>query len=284
MCIAVVCVLVVSTGLVAGQIYHILTVSMTTPGNSSCPPDRHVDAIRGDISRRVSGILTNKFACGTSGWRQVAYLNMTDPDQTCPTAWRLYEQDSVRACGRKERNGASCDSVEFTADIDGHSYTHVCGRIHGFGYASPDSGRHVGYTANLENAINEPYLDGVSITYGTPRKHIWSFYGEVVSDGCCSQTHIDNTASLGFIGDNLFCDTGNPTDEPWGDTLFTEHPLWDGKSRCSSSATCCTPHSGPWFYATLPLPTIAAIEVRICLDQSTIDEDIPLELIEIYVK
>ena len=280
MCITVVCVLV-SAGYVAGQIYHIPSVSLTTRNNSSCPPDSHVDAIRSDISTKISGVLTKKMACGTSGWRQVAFLNMTDPDQTCPTAWRLYEQDSTRACGRQASRAESCNSIQFSTDVDGQAYTQVCDRINGFQYSTPDSGRHVVVPPNIEN---EPYLDGVSITYGTPHKHIWSFYGDIAAGGCCSRDHIDNTASLGFIGDNVFCDTGNPNDEPWEDNMFIEHPLWDGESRCPNDATCCTPHSGPWFHTTLPLPTIADIEVRICGDESTSNEDTPVELVEIYVK
>ena len=91
----------------------------------------------------------------------------------------------------------------------------MCGRRTGYQHASPDVGV---YTGTPENAINEPYVDGVSITYGTPRKHIWSFYGGWGPATCCAQEHIDNTESLGFIGDNNFCDTGNPNNEPWGNT------------------------------------------------------------------
>ena len=43
-------------------------------------------------------------------------------------------------------------------------------------------------------------------------------------------------------------------------------------------------NSPPWFSVQLPAQTTDAIEVRICCDQSTDDEDVPVELIETYVQ
>ena len=40
----------------------------------------------------------------------------------------------------------------------------------------------------------------------------------------------------------------------------------------------------PWFSVQLPAPTNDKIQVSICGDQSTTDEDTPVELIEIYVQ
>ena len=133
------------------------------------------------------------------------------------------------------------------------------------------------------NEINEPYLDGVSITYGTPRKHIWSLYG---GNGlrCCSNKHINFTENINFIGNNSFCDSGNPGGGGWRKTLFTELPLWDGIAGCSSSPTCCAPTSGPWFRTTLTVPTISDIEIRICGDQHLTDEDTPVGLIDVYIR
>ena len=271
--LTVVCILV-STGLVAGQ-YHFPAVTIHTTTNSLCPPHK---AIRAQISE---SILVNlpKFECGDPeiGWRQVAYLNMTDPDQTCPDARRLYQDGSIRACGRPV-GGASCDSVNFSPD--GYAYTKICGRITGYQYASPDAGNHITFNPTPGN---EPYLDGVSITYGIVRQHIWSFYGSLNPTGCCDSRHANNLESLGFIGTNSFYDTGNPTDTSWGNTHFTDHPLWDGINNCAGSTTCCAPHPGPWFYTSLPLPTMDDIEVRICADQSTADEDTPVGLIELYI-
>ena len=42
------------------------------------------------------------------------------------------------------------------------------------------------------------------------------------------------------------------------------------------------PHA--WFSVQLPAPTTDMIEVSICCDQDTMDEDTPVELIEIYMQ
>ena len=108
------------TGFVAGEVNHISPVILDTPENSVCPPDGQLEAARNNISNTMSEILIEYVAnittttytipaCGGSGWRRVALLDMSDPAQTCPEQWRLYEQDTVRACGRQTSGGGSCD-------------------------------------------------------------------------------------------------------------------------------------------------------------------------------
>ena len=119
------------------------------------------------------------------------------------------------------------------------------------------------------------------MTYGNPRQHIWTLYGGLgeYNRGCCAPSY----QPLTFVEQNYFCDTGNPSNENWVNTFFPTFPLWDNDANCPSNATCCAPHSGPWFNTTLTAPTTGDIEVRICGDESTSNEDTPLELIEIYV-
>ena len=276
---AIVCVLVCAA-LVAGQASQIPAVIFNASYDSVCPPDAHLDAAKTDISNTISDILSANLGCGGYGWRKIAYLNMSDPDQTCPGQWRLYEQDTIRACGRQESTTASCDSVQFSSN--GNVYTEVCGRITGYQHASPD---HFPIFISLTpgNEINQPYIDGVSITYGNPRKHIWSFFGVVWGYLCCVDDHTNYIEDLNFVGTSSFCDTGNPDDDDWLNVFFSEHPLWDGNANCPES-TCCDLHSGPWFHTTLTAPTFSDLEIRICGDESTVNEDTPLELIEIYVK
>ena len=265
---SIVCVLV-SVSLVVDNVPGL---SAATPGSSS-PPNSQLDAIRN--SQKCSlGIeittLHNISACGGYGWKRVAFLNMTNPDQTCPTAWRLYEQDSIRACGRQESNTGSCDSVLFSTG--GYEYTQVCGRIIGYQYGSPDG---VYYAIPARN-IDSAYVDGITVTHGSPRQHIWTLYASVNKwcGGCCPL----------IVGTNYFCDTSNPTDRSWFNVLFVEHHLWDGIANCASS-TCYAPQSGPWFHAEISLTPIADdIEIRICGDEPTSNEDTPVELVEIYVK
>ena len=58
-----------------------------------------------------------------------------------------------------------------------------------------------------------------------------------------------------------------------------------GSSACDSEGSCCEGTQSPrWFSVQLPAPTTDMIEVSICCDQGTTDEDTPVELIEIYVQ
>ena len=285
-------VLLLCAAVVAGDIYHFTPVNLDTPENSVCPPNSQLEAARNNIASNVSEILleiaaniiTNNTytipACGGSGWRQVAYFNMTDPAQNCPEQWMLIEQDALRACGRQESGQASCDSL--LLPYDGDNYTEVCGKIRGYQYYTPDGGFIAYIALTSGNEINEPYLDGVSITHGSPREHIWSLYGAVNEEYCCSESLKAHWRTY-FVGNHYFCDTSNPQNQNnW--MFFTDHILWDGSAQCPSNSTCCAPHLGPWFHSVLNRPSANDIEVRICGDESTANENTPLELIEIYVK
>ena len=56
-----------------------------------------------------------------------------------------------------------------------------------------------------------------------------------MATGPCSQGSVQNTTLQSFIGNDYFCESGNPsTDSTWQAILYTQDPLWDGKS-CSFS-------------------------------------------------
>ena len=78
--------------------------------------------------------------CNTEGgWTRLGHLDMTDSTVSCPSGFRLYETDGVRACGRPV-GGPSCVSVKLPSN--GISYSQVCGRVIGYQYASPDAVGH----------------------------------------------------------------------------------------------------------------------------------------------
>ena len=168
----------------------------------------------------------------------------------------------------------SCDSVYFSTG--GYEYTEVCGRITGYQYASPD-----GLAVDV-TGIDTAYVDGLSITHGSPRQHIWTLYGAWRPNRCCPGDSVTS-----FVGTNYFCDTGNPTNRAWQNTWFTEHPLWDGIAGCTYNMCtgCCAPHSGPWFHSVISAtPTADDIEIRICGEESSLNENTPVELVEMYVR
>ena len=169
------------------------------------------------------------------------------------------------------------------------SYSRVCGRITAIQRGSPDA---FGYNIiNKTHDIESAYVDGVSLTHGAAgsRQHIWTFVA-ALNDGLpnpneiCSCTRSNVSWPLqvpSFIADNYFCATGNPGAEFTLTTIYQDDPLWDGEG-CGPTNACCEFNSPPWFCTTLPEPTSDDIEVRICLDQESNDEDILVTLVDIY--
>ncbi|XP_019862405.1 PREDICTED: uncharacterized protein LOC109591034 [Amphimedon queenslandica] len=212
--------------------------------------------------------------CGSGGgWTRLAYLDMTDATENCPSALRLYQSGGVRCCGRPVSGIGSCASVQFPSN--GVSYSQICGRVTGYQFASTDAA----VTGNL----NSNYVDGVSITRGSPRKHVWTLISG------WSDTHNVNPCRCNqqpqvFIGNNYFCESGNPTSNT-GQTLFVNDPLWDGQGCGSLELTCCSAPGLPWFHRDYGSTTTTDyIELRVCGDESTANEDVTVGLYEIYVQ
>ena len=220
--------------------------------------------------------------CGPGLWWQVASLNMSDPSQQCPSAWREYNTSSgIRACGRPFNLEGSCAVTDYS--LIGRQYSRVCGRLIGYQIGSPDA-----FIGSGTRLIREVIIfDGISITYGAQQSHIWSYLagrqemgGNPLFQCPCSEENAPTPPQ--FIGDNYFCESGNPTDSADDNHFFSNDPLWDGQ-QCEG--TCCNgTNSPPWFSVQLPAPTTDMIEVSICLNQGTADEDTPIELLEIYVQ
>ena len=232
--------------------------------------------------------------CGSGGgWTRLAYLDMSDATENCPSGFKLYKSGGVRACGRATSSGGSCTSVKFPSN--GISYSQVCGRIVGYQYASPDAAR----SLQSHNDINSYYVDGVSITRGSPRQHVWTLMAGLmeadyhVNDrnkghlNCpCSQGGLQSVTLHSFIGNDYFCESGNPaTNSAYQFKLYTSDPLWDGKGCGILEGNCCTSRpSLPWFNKVLNTTTTNYLELRVCGDQRTNDENVPVSFYELYVK
>ena len=68
--------------------------------------------------------------CGSGGgWTRLSYLDMSDFTESCPSGFKLYQSNGIRACGRAAMTGGGCTSVKFPSH--GVSYSQVCGRAVG---------------------------------------------------------------------------------------------------------------------------------------------------------
>ena len=213
--------------------------------------------------------------CGSAGgWARLAYLDMTDAAQNCPSGLRSYQSGGVRVCGRTN-SGAGC-SNSITFPSNGISYSQICGRVTGYQYAHPNG-------IDGVNSLNSYYLEGVSITRGSPRQHVWSFIAEDTQSNCpCSSGNSGSVRS--FMGTNWFCESGNPNPS-WSYTLYTADPLWDGQGCGGSEGPCCNVPGMPWFHRDYGSTTTTDyLELRICADVGYSGEDSPVSFYEIYVK
>ena len=246
--------------------------------------------LQNNLTRQLESIqsgvntLYGPYTCGgTIGWRRVVYLDMTDSSTTCPSGWQLTGY-SKRTCGRVGTRHYTCDSATFP--VSGGEYTRVCGRIKAYQWGSTIAfyPYHSGYRTTIDGA----YVDGVSVTHGSPRQHIWTFAAGRSEDNptwilsCPCDTSID----IPFVGEDYFCESG--VNEVWDysrhwRTLHSNDTLWDGED-CLPSSTCCSQHNPPYFIKQLPTPTTDDIEARVCLFYDYTNGNIAVELVELYVQ
>ena len=222
------------------------------------------------------------------GWMRVAYLNMSDHTEECPPGFRLYNQNGIRACGRSTSLAAStCQSVKFPSYSI--SYSQICGRVIGYQYGSPDA---IDPHSIRSKSINGAYVDGVSLTHGNPRQHIWTFIAALQEnyfnlDGRheCPCAPNSPVTVPSFMGNDYFCESGCPGH--WQTRVFYTNPpdpLWDGKQCGLIEKACCQAPGLPWFNKTLDSPTTDYIEMRVCADDPGGYEDSPVTYYELYVK
>ena len=219
--------------------------------------------------------------CGSGGgWTRLAYLDMSDATQNCPSGFRLYQSGGVKACGRPATSSGSCVSVQFPSN--GISYSQICGRVTGYQYGTTDA-----VSESVHN-INSYYVDGVSITRGSPRQHVWTLYAGVYSDYSMS-TNIcpcaGGTSPQSFVGNNYFCEAGTPGTHVT-QILYTSDPLWDGQGCSGLESPCCNVPGIPWFHRDYgSITTTDYIELRVCGDEgSANNDDAPVSHYEIYIK
>ena len=224
-------------------------------------------------------------SCGniTGGWMRVAELDMTNNNFQCPYGLQKYiypdgPHRRIYTCRKNDTYGDCFPLIFSAASVP---YSKVCGKIQAYQYGITNA-FNTGYT-NIETH----YVDGISLTHGRPRQHIWTFVA--AQDSVGTNPFSDCPCNLGiplspdFVGNDYFCDTGSLARNQ-RNKFYSDNPLWDGEG-CSVGSTCCSFNNPPWFYKQLPQSTNDDIEMRVCSGPKSQDiVDIPLEFIEIYVQ
>ena len=76
------------------------------------------------------------------------------------------------------KKAAGCTSFSFEA---GQDYTAVCSVAAAYIYHSLDA---FGYIHSLSQTIDEAYVDGISITFGRPRQHLFTYAAATTLESC----------------------------------------------------------------------------------------------------
>ena len=186
----------------------------------------------------------------------MGFLDTANSSQACPNGLTERTVADKRTCAAFS-NFATCSSVYYQSP----PFSQVCGRINGYSERSLNAFNNYGRGTNLD--IDDNYVDGASLTHGEPREHIWTF--GVTSGECNCGT------PPAAVGDDFFCD--------WRQGFVSDfvNLLWTGP-------TCDANSTAPWFFQELRRPTTDPIEMRVCRDEVRSNEDLLLELVEIYVQ
>ena len=271
----------------------------TIQGSSKgqCPSVEERVRVRSEIHQTITSVIatmvtqptdstttmTATYTCnGTPGWRRVAFINMTDTSYNCPTGLNLTSY-SKRTCGRSHTTRGGCSSTTFS--VGDLPYSRVCGRMRAYQFGSTSA--FYRYTQGIDSY----YVEGISLTHGAAgrRQHIWTFAGGITEvssslpdhDCPCDTGNYDRVPA--FVGNDFFCESG--LHSAWSSNwqFFPDDVLWDGQN-CTSTSTCCQFNNPPWFTKNLTNATTDDIELRICTSGRPTIDDVPIELVELYVQ
>ena len=214
---------------------------------------------------------------GEGGWTRVAYINMAEPNANCPQGLTNEVLQGLSLCAH---NIFNCAGIGFpTHSIN---YQKVCGRLRG--YQDDSTEGFYPYSYAQDQIPDEIYLDGVSITYGSPRTHIWSYVAGSQSNAVGLFSCPCNTGSIveipDFVGSDYYCESGADKNAEF-DEFHAHDPLWDGELCNDLEGPCCDNNPNlPWFKKELNASINEDIELRLCVPGNgrTL-----LQLIELYV-
>ena len=213
------------------------------------------------LDSRVHSLESKQTLCNieSENWRRIAHVDTTKGD-ACPSNLVTFTNPATNltACGPPPTRHIQ---ISHTFPSEGN-YTNVCGRVRGYQKGWPEGFNR--YLRNKQDTVDLNYADGVSITRGTPRQHLWTYVAagaEEARIAACPCARVDyNRSSIpSFVGDNFYCESGHISTSQ--EEINWEDPLWDGKGCFTSGNTCCDRYG--WFHRQVP-STTDDIEVRWC--------------------
>ena len=207
--------------------------------------------------------------CGeTGGWVRTAYIDMTNSSEKCPAKLLEYKRTNraQRACGKPVTAG----TYEITFLSYNITYSKVCGRVRGYQVGSPD-------------AFSDAQ-DGIQITQGTTT-HLWSYiagWSETRHALSCPCAGSGYRGTIPIANNYYYCESGSDGRVPVSDNnkVFWDDPLWDG-ANCPSGNSCCDNYG--WFARNVSKSS-DDIKLKWQLDEPKTNEDVYVDIVEIYIK
>ena len=133
---------------------------------------------------------------------QVVNVDMTG-DDTCPGTWHKITSPRRLCLGY----GIGCNPAQF--NVKGVNYEHICGQAKAYQKGN------VNAFQSRKQSTDDYYVDGISITLGSPHKHVWTYAVGLNDDddngGCCNcpcATHPGPPPSA-FVGNDYYCESGD---------------------------------------------------------------------------
>ena len=215
------------------------------------------------------------------GWLKIADIDLTKKDKSkCPGEWKKLKVNDIEVC-RSLNDTAGCYSAKFS--VNGTRYRKIRGMVRGYQQGSTDSFD----SRRGHRGINNVYVDGVSITLGSPRKHVWTYVVGCSDDAVhptsnCPCAAVPGPAPPSFVGEHYYCESGTTGFFDYG-AHYTADPLWDGAGCFHDNNNCCTNVGLPWFYREFPTTQHEDIEVRICTDQQYLNEAVLVDQLKLLI-
>ena len=237
------------------------------------------------------GYCDMELECGGTkgGWMRIADIDTKRGDK-CPSGWTNYKSYCIGG------QTAGCYSTHFSSNST--SYSKVCGKVVGYQKGSmgaffPSAKKNGKYPDEFtptthSRSLDGVYVDGISITSGMPRKHMWTYAvgnsddASIHQPANCPCAKYPGPDPPTYVGTHYYCESGinGPSKN---NQVYEDDPLWDG-AGCPPENSCCYDAGMPWFYRQLPIPENGDIEMRICHDQNFLDESVAVEQIQLYVQ
>ena len=125
----------------------------------------------------------------------------------CSSGFTEHNDSNTRTC-RREDTSAGCGSLMM--DVP-YQYSRVCGRVRAYQVGSTDAFKGMSFAS-----IHSNYVNGVSLNHGIPSTHIWTFVSALYeSDAAfyasvCPCNDARAPSPPAFVGNDYFCESGNP--------------------------------------------------------------------------